>query len=96
MVLLIKTEKKTTAAAKGPSRTKYCACQNHDSALYKRLKNGAVGSHKKGNSKMAVSAQKPRPNNVPEENVYNKTHWLLIVTYMVASIAVFLLISNAG
>lgn len=45
---------------------------------------------------MAVSAQKPRPNNVPEENVYKKTHWLLIVTYLVASIAVFLLISNAG
>ena len=45
---------------------------------------------------MATSAQKPRPDNVPEENVYNKTHWLLIVTYLVAAIAVFLLISNAG
>jgi hypothetical protein len=45
---------------------------------------------------MAASAQKPRPANVPEENVYKKTHWLLIVTYLIATIAVFLLISNAG
>jgi hypothetical protein len=45
---------------------------------------------------MAASAEKPRPNNVPEENVYNQTHWLLIITYLVAAIAVFLLISNAG
>ena len=45
---------------------------------------------------MAASAQKPRPSHIPEENVYEKTHWLLIVTYMVASLAVYLLISNAG
>ena len=45
---------------------------------------------------MAASIQKQRPDNVPEENVYNKTHWLLIVAYLMAAIAVFLLISNAG
>ena len=45
---------------------------------------------------MAASAEKSRPANVPEENVYDKTHWLLIVTYLMAAIAVFLLISNAG
>ena len=45
---------------------------------------------------MAALAQKPRPAHVPEENVYEKTHWLLIVTYLVASVAVYLLISNAG
>jgi hypothetical protein len=45
---------------------------------------------------MAASAEKSRPANVPEENVYEKTHWLLIVTYLMASIALFLLISNAG
>ena len=45
---------------------------------------------------MAVSAQKPRPSHIPEENVYEKTHWLLIVTYLVAAISVYLLISNAG
>ena len=45
---------------------------------------------------MLGSTKKPRPNHVPEENVYEKTHWLLIVTYLVASLAVYLLISNAG
>ena len=45
---------------------------------------------------MAASAHKPRPAHVPEENVYEKTHWLLIVTYLVASLAVYLLISNAS
>ena len=45
---------------------------------------------------MAASAEKARPANVPEENVYHKTHWLLVVTYLMAGIAVFLLISNAG
>ena len=45
---------------------------------------------------MTASAQKPRPPHVPEENVYEKTHWLLIVTYLVASLSVYLLISNAG
>ena len=45
---------------------------------------------------MATSAEKSRPANVPKENVYEKTHWLLIVAYLVAAIAVFLLISNAG
>jgi len=46
--------------------------------------------------KMTASAQKPRPANVPEENVYEKTHWLLILTYLVAAVAVYLLISNAS
>ena len=45
---------------------------------------------------MVTSEQKPRPANVPEENIYEKTHWLMIVTYLVASLAVYLLISNAG
>ena len=51
---------------------------------------------KSGEPKMAASAHKPRPAHVPEENVYEKTHWLLIVTYLVASLSVYLLISNAG
>ncbi len=46
---------------------------------------------------MAAAAQKPRPAHVPEENdVYEKTHWLLIVTYLVAALAVYLLIASAG
>ena len=45
---------------------------------------------------MAASAQKPRPPHIPEENVYEKTHLLLIVAYLVAAISVYLLIYNAG
>ena len=45
---------------------------------------------------MAFEAQKLRPAHVPEENVYEKTHWLLIVTYLVAAVAVYLLIAGAG
>ena len=45
---------------------------------------------------MAASAKKPRPSNVPEENVYKKTHWLLIVTYFIAALSVYLLMSNAS
>jgi len=45
---------------------------------------------------MEASSQKPRPAHVPEENVYEKTHWLLIVTFLAAAMAVYLLISNAG
>jgi hypothetical protein len=45
---------------------------------------------------MAASAQKPRPAHVPEENVYEKAHWLLIITYLMAALAVYLLISSAG
>ena len=47
-------------------------------------------------SKMVDSAQKPRPDHVPEENVYEKTHWLMIVAFLVAIVAVYLLITNAG
>ena len=45
---------------------------------------------------MATASKKPRPAHVPEENVYEKTHWLLIVTYLVAALALYLLISSAG
>ena len=45
---------------------------------------------------MVASAQNTRPANVPEENVYEKTHWLMIVAYLVATVAVYLLITNAG
>ena len=45
---------------------------------------------------MAASTQKSRPAHVPEENVYERTHWLLIVGYLVAVLAAYLLISSAG
>ena len=45
---------------------------------------------------MDANGEKTRPAHVPKENVYNKTHWLVVVTYLVAASAVYLLISNAG
>jgi hypothetical protein len=43
-----------------------------------------------------ASSTKPRPANVPEENLYESMHWLIVVTYVVAAAAVTLLIVNAG
>ena len=39
---------------------------------------------------------KERPANVPEENVYSRTHWMVLVTYIVAIGAVTLLLQGAG
>jgi hypothetical protein len=49
-----------------------------------------------GDKIMASSNSKPRPAHVPEENVYESMHWLIVVTYLVAAAAVTLLIVNAG
>ena len=49
---------------------------------------------KQGVSVMA--ATKPRPDNVPEENVYNGVHWLVILTYVAAIGGVAALMMNAG
>ena len=43
-----------------------------------------------------MAATKPRPDNVPEENVYNGVHWLVILTYVAAIGGVAALIMNAG
>jgi hypothetical protein len=43
-----------------------------------------------------VSNTKPRPDHVPEENVYEKMHWMVIVTYVCAAVAVAAMIINAG
>ena len=45
---------------------------------------------------MASSSQKQRPSSVPEENVYMSMHWMIIVTYIVAAAAIYLLINGAG
>ena len=49
-----------------------------------------------GDIRMAPNNIKPRPAHVPEENVYESMHWLIVVTYIVAAAAVTLLIVNAG
>ena len=43
----------------------------------------------------SASNSKPRPDHVPEENVYEKMHLLVFVTYLCA-IAVGAMIVNAG
>ena len=49
-----------------------------------------------GDIQMASNNTKPRPAHVPEENVYESMHWLIVVTYIVAAAAVTLLVVNAG
>lgn len=44
----------------------------------------------------SVSTAKPRPDHVPEENVYEKMHWMVIVTYVIAAVSVGVMIVNAG
>ena len=43
-----------------------------------------------------MSEQKQRPANVPEENVYNGVHWLVIATYAAAIGGVAMLMMGAG
>jgi hypothetical protein len=43
-----------------------------------------------------MASQKERPDNVPEENVYNGIHSMVILTYIVAIGGVAILIMNAG
>lgn len=45
---------------------------------------------------MTSSSRKQRPSNVPEENIYVSVHWMIIVTYVVAVAAIYLLINGAG
>jgi tetrahydrodipicolinate N-succinyltransferase len=44
----------------------------------------------------AMAGNKPRPDHVPEENVYNGVHWMVLVTYLAAIGGVAALLVNAG
>ena len=44
----------------------------------------------------AMASQKERPDNVPEENVYNNLHWMVILTYVVAIGGLSMLMMSAG
>lgn len=39
---------------------------------------------------------KPRPSHVPEENVYNKTHWTILVALISVAIAVYVFVKANG
>lgn len=68
-----------------------------------RANNGGIQTGDRGNAVIGVTqgvsvmaATKPRPDNVPEENVYNGVHWLVILTYIAAIGGVTALMMNAG
>ena len=42
-----------------------------------------------------MASQKERPANVPEENVYNSIHWMVILAFGVAISGVTILLVNA-
>ena len=44
----------------------------------------------------AKGSTKQRPANVPEENVYSRMHWIVIVTYVAAIGAIAMLMIGAG
>jgi len=43
-----------------------------------------------------MASSKPRPAHVPEENVYEKMHWMVAVTYIAAIAAVALLLNGGS
>ena len=43
-----------------------------------------------------MGSAKQRPANVPEENVYSRMHWMVIVTYVAAIGAIAMLMVGAG
>ena len=45
---------------------------------------------------IAMAGNKPRPDHIPEENVYNGVHWMVLLTYLAAIGGVAALLMNAG
>ncbi|HBP58843.1 MAG TPA: hypothetical protein DD668_04615 [Alphaproteobacteria bacterium] len=45
---------------------------------------------------IAMAGNKPRPDHIPEENVYNGVHWMVLLTYIAAIGGVAALLMNAG
>ena len=43
-----------------------------------------------------MGSAKQRPANVPEDNVYTRMHWMVILTYVVAIGAITLLMQGAS
>ncbi len=65
--------------------------------------NGSIQTEDRGSVVIGVTqgvsvmaSTKPRPDSVPEENVYNGVHWLVILTYIAAIGGVAALMMNAG
>ena len=45
---------------------------------------------------IAMAGNKPRPDHIPEENIYNGVHWMVLLTYIAAIGGVAVLLVNAG
>ena len=43
-----------------------------------------------------MASANQRPTHVPEENVYSRMHWMVLVTYVAAVGAIALLIKGAS
>ena len=52
--------------------------------------------HNRGKIMANSDTQKQRPAGVPEENVYNSMHWTVLLAYLAAAGALFLLLAFAG
>ena len=55
-----------------------------------------MGSVMESAKESAKKSAKQRPANVPEENVYSRMHWMVVVTYVVAIGAIAMLMIGAG
>ena len=44
---------------------------------------------------MSEKTDKKRPEHIPAENVYMSAHWTIYLTYFIAFIALYLLISES-
>jgi len=45
---------------------------------------------------MTSAESKTRPAHVPEENVYESIHWMMVFTYFSAAASIAVLLINAG
>ena len=59
-----------------------------------KLRSEVAASVIKG--EIAMAGNKPRPDHIPEENVYKGVHWMVLVTYIAAIGGVAVLMVNAG
>lgn len=43
---------------------------------------------------MASPKRKSRPEHVPEENIYKKTHWTLFIAFIAFLVALYMIVIN--
>ena len=74
---------------------RHTGCNQH--RLHVKIAHGQIGCPTGGILGVgAMASQKERPDHVPEENVYNNLHWMVLLTYIVAIGGLSMLIMSAG